>query len=249
LAKPGQEIAIIDALDEVIRTQHLDHIEVSFPCLQANISQLEQNGYTAEVCQSVVIPLSNRNPGELWHGCSAASRRAVRKAEQEGLEVFEAEDERFIEDYDEMCHEVYRTAGRLPHLSKAFYQEVFQSLHPLGQIKVFLVEHNRQVLAGAIFLLYHGTAYYLSGASHDSSLHFRPNNLIQWRFIEWAAGQGYQTYDLGGATVPSITRFKISLGGQLNSFHRVYRATSILSAAARKVYKTGIPLWRRLQNI
>lgn len=83
-------------------------------------------------------------------------------------------------------------------------------------------------------------------ASHAAGLPWRPNNLIQWRFLEWAASQGLSCYDLGGAVVPGITRFTIGLGGQVYPYTRLYRANSPLASAARELYRRAVPFWRRI---
>jgi predicted N-acyltransferase len=241
-----EEIApTLVALEDVFHRWKVDHVEIAFPTL-LDVIAASKLGYTTEVCQAVVINLAGRTVDQLWRGLSSACRQAVRKAEASGVETEVARDISFVDEYYRMCEEVYRGSGRPPHLTKAFYVAAWDVLAARGKIKVMLATCAGEVLAGGIFLLHRETAYYLSGASYDRGLRLRPNNLIQWRFIEWAISQGYRLYDMGGAVIPGITRFKLSFGGRLYSYTRLYRANSTLARLGRIVYKRGIPLWRRL---
>jgi hypothetical protein len=244
---PQQLPATLAALNDLLYNWKIDHVEIGFPMLLADVTPTVQLGYATETCQTVVVPLAERTGNQLWCGLSSACQRAVRKAEASGVDVVEAQDIRTLDEYYCMCEEVYRDAGRPPHLSRQFYLAAWQALMNQGNMKVLFAEYAGVTVAGAIFLLYRDTAYYLSGASHDQSLHLRPNNLIQWHFMRWAAAQGYRWYDLGGATVPGITRFKLSFGGKLVYYTRMYRTTSTVARIGRIVYQHAIPLWRRWQ--
>jgi hypothetical protein len=244
---PSHGLAALAALDPVLHDWKVDHIEIALPSMIEDACAAMHLGYTVETCQTVVLDLAERTPEQLWGGLSSACRRAVRKAEANDVQVATAQDPSFLYEYWDMCQEVYRGSGRPPHLGRAFYESAWQALAAKGLLRVLLAARRGEVLAGAIFLLYRERAYYLSGASHAAGLAWRPNNLIQWRFIQWAATNGYQFYDLGGATVPSITRFKQSLGAQLQPFTRLHRAQSAWARWGREAYVVIIPVVRRLQ--
>lgn len=240
--------ATLVALDTVLTELAIAHIEISLPFYLLDRAMAEEIGYQVETEQTVIMELAGRTTGQLWQGLSGAARRAVHKAEENGLVVVEAETDCDLDEYYRMCQEVYRTAGRPPHLSNAFYHAAWQMFANQGQLKLWFVYVGSQRIAGAIFLLYRDTAVYLSGASYDRWLPLRPNNLLQWRFIEWAAAHGYQWYDLGGVAVPGITRFKLSLGAHCRPYTRLYRANSLLARVGRQLYQQAIPLWRRWQT-
>ena len=229
------------------RRRKIDHLEIAFPFLLAEEARAEEMGFGVETCRAVVLSLAGKTTAQLWRGLSAACRRAVRKAEARGVEIAEAEEAGIVEEYYRMCEEVYRGAGRPPHLSQRFYRLLWERFAGTGTLKVLLAKRGDQLLAGGMFLLHRRTACYLSGASYREGLSFRPNNLLQWRFIVWAAGRGYRWYDMGGAVVPGITRFKQSFGGALRPYTRLYRADSPLARLGRAAYRRIIPLWRWLQ--
>jgi hypothetical protein len=246
LLAPAQIPPALEVLGDVLRRRNIDHIEIAFPTLLEDTNAPAKLGYSTEVCQTVVVHLAGRRMDQPWRSLSSSCRRAVRKAEASGVEIVAARNIGFLDEYYSMCKEVYRGSGRPPHLSKRFYAAAWDALAGQGKIKVLLAIHAGEVLAGGIFLLYRDTAYYLSGASYDRGLPLRPNNLIQWRFIEQAASLGIRWYDMGGAVVPGIARFKLGFGGKLWSYTRLYRANSALARLGRVAYKHAIPLWRRL---
>jgi hypothetical protein len=247
LVTPAQVPPTLMALDNILHGWKVDHVEIAFPALLEDAAAAVELGYSTEVCRAVVIHLAGRTLDQVWHSLSGSCRRAVRKAESSGVEVVTARDKGFLDEYYCMCEEVYRGSGRRPHLAKEFYAAAWDALAGQGKIQVLLAMHAGKAIAGGVFLLYQDTVYYMSGASHDRGLELRPNNLIQWRFIEWAAAQGYRVYDMGGAVVPGITRFKLSFGGQFYPYTRLYRANSMRARLGRMAYQKLIPLRRRLQ--
>ncbi len=245
LLSGGRMADAVVALEGFLRAQGIDHVEIAFPGPLDDLAPIVRLGYTAETCRTVVVPLAEQTPAQIWRRCSSACRRAVRKAEASGVEIVEAENLDFLDAYDLMCQAVYRGTGRPPHLAKQFYAAAWETLARKGRIKVFLAQHAGAPIAGGIFLVYQGVISYLSGASFDHAQPLRPNNLIQWHAIRWALDQHCSLYDLGGAVVPGITRFKLGFGGEYLAYTRVYRARSPLAQIGRELYRLAIPWWRR----
>jgi len=248
LADPVYRRPILRALGEWQRKQKIAHLELALPVHLADVTDAIAFGYSVESCQSVVLALEGHSRDELWGNLSSACRRAVHKAEAQGVQIVAVEDATYTDVYYPMCAAVYQTSGRLPHLSKAFYAAAWDLLAAPGYLKVWLAVTGGDVIAGAVVLRYRGTAYYLSGASYDEGQPLRPNNLLQWHIIQWAAAQGCAQYDLGGAVISGITRFKLSFGGELHSYTRLHRASSQVARLGRCVYAISIPLWRRFMR-
>jgi hypothetical protein len=66
--------------------------------------------------------------------------------------------------------------------------------------RLFLASHEGKIIAGSSVRFYQGhTAEYSWNVSLPESRHLRPNDLLQWRILEWACQQGIHTYFLGSA--------------------------------------------------
>lgn len=248
----GEDIPIghlLPPLNQYAQAHRLAYVELSLPTLlpRAEIAAAEACGYQHETCNAVVLSLQ-REVDRLWNGLSSGCRRAVRKARSRGVEVVEPLDASFLPAYCAMVEEVYQQAGRLAHLSAFFHKTAWVLLRECGTLKVLLAYCRGDLLAGAMFVIHNDYAYYLSSASTRAGLAQRPNNLLQWHFVRWAAQNGVQTYDMGGAVVPGITRFKLSFGGSIHAYSRLYRSTSLVAKVGRSVYARGVPIVRRLQR-
>ena len=64
--------------------------------------------------------------------------------------------------------------------------------------KLFIVEKNRQILAGAIEVLFGSTAWYAYGCSFTEGRENMPNHILQWEMMRHAMKQGCDTYDFRG---------------------------------------------------
>jgi peptidoglycan pentaglycine glycine transferase (the first glycine) len=88
--------------------------------------------------------------------------------------------------------------------------------------RLFLAEHEGQVLAGLLLFHFGDKVWYMYGASSNDKRHLMPNHLLQWEAIRWAKAQGCGLYDMWGAPdaldendpLWGVYRFKAGLGGR-----------------------------------
>jgi lipid II:glycine glycyltransferase (peptidoglycan interpeptide bridge formation enzyme) len=123
-------------------------------------------------------------------------------------------------------------------ISRQFYTHVFNTFQPKNA-KVLFAEYKGQLIAGAVFLLYKDSLYYWDGVSYSYGelRRFSSNNLIIWELIEWASKNGFKIFDMVGAQVPGIAKFKASFGGDLVAYPYLHRSTSLFSSVGRALYK------------
>jgi len=73
-----------------------------------------------------------------------------------------------------------------------------------------------QVVAGITLRFFPGgTVEYSSNSSLDAFLHLKPNDLLLWNAVEWACGEGFRRFSLGGAH-----RFLREFGGTVTPIYR-----------------------------
>jgi CelD/BcsL family acetyltransferase involved in cellulose biosynthesis len=81
---------------------------------------------------------------------------------------------------------------------------------------VLLAYDGANAVAGAVFLAWNQTVVYKFGASQPEALGLRPNHLVFWEAIRWAAESGYRRFDFGrtDAGHTSLQEFKRRWGGE-----------------------------------
>jgi CelD/BcsL family acetyltransferase involved in cellulose biosynthesis len=142
-------------------------------------------------------------------------RRNIRKAERSGVEIRRGVS---AEDLDVFYRLHLRTRRRLgvPVQPRSFMHALRQRIlaNGLGFILTACVED--QPAASAIFLTWNGTLIYKYGASDDRLWEHRPNNLLFWEAIRWAAANGYHTLDFGRTAAENrgLVEFKSGWGAR-----------------------------------
>ncbi len=184
------------------------------------------------------------------------TRYNIRLAERRGVQVREG----MAADL-KAFYELYRETGRRDgFLTRpySYYRQVWQTFLEAGWGRLFLAEHEGDVLAG-LFLLHFGPcAWYMYGASSGRKREHMPNHLLQWEAMRWAKVAGCTTYDFWGAPnqprpddpLWGVYRFKAGFGGcfvsRIGAYDFVVRPALYL--AFSWVIPRFLALWRWLRG-
>jgi hypothetical protein len=163
---------------------------------------------------------------ELWNSLNKKTRNAVRKAEKLCVEIIEADNLQNIDTYYHILSMNFEKLNLNP-LPLNFYRNLFKELAPKGMAKFLLAKYDNKFVAGGVFLIFNQNLVYLSGSSYPEYRFTNANNLIQWNLISWAAENKLKSYDLGGAGVPSIAKFKAGFGGKEVNYYRLSKTRGI----------------------
>ena len=108
--------------------------------------------------------------------------------------------------------------------SLSYFEEMYDTLGP-EHLRLYLMEYNGEVLAGAITIYYGDKMWYLYGASSNRERNRMPNYLMQWEMIQWAVEKGCRIYDFRGVTgdmektlLEGLVRFKAGFGAVQDDF-------------------------------
>jgi hypothetical protein len=157
---------------------------------------------------------------EVFNGFSEANRRAIRKAEREGVQVETAWSLEALRSYYSL-HGLTRKRQGLPPQPWAFFAEVHR--HAIAQQSgfVMLARFQGRVVAGAVFLHAGRHAVFKYGASDLAFQGLRANNLILWQAIQLLLAKGFSSLSLGRTSVRNdgLRRFKSGWG---SSEHHVW---------------------------
>lgn len=89
--------------------------------------------------------------------------------------------------------------------------------------KLVVAYHENKLVAGAVIGTFGDSAHYMFGASSAEALPLKAGYALHWWIYQWLHGQGFQWYDLGGAShEPGLRQFKkgfVGKSGRIVTMH------------------------------
>ena len=200
----------------------------------------------------------------LWEKLDKRARNSVNKAIKEGLEVSETRDLNDLAKYAEISDITAKRAKEKGFTFMTHPKSLFLDLPKLIEknlAKVVVAKYNGEFIAGGIFLTMNKIAYYWHGCSVSEHREKQAPSLIQWFIIEKCKQDGFNYYDLGGATpdLPEtdsryfIYKFKKQWGGELKQFYSIEfvfskLAKNIQDKIVKKAYLKLKPLINKIKQ-
>jgi hypothetical protein len=136
---------------------------------------------------------------ELLRRMKDACRRAIRKAEREGVTIEEAHDDAFADDYFAQLQDVYAKQSLVPAHGAGRVRELIRRLRPTGRLLLLRAKNPAgECIATAIFPAMNRTAYFWGGASWRTHQIVRPNEAVFWYAMRYWKARGMTTMDLAG---------------------------------------------------
>jgi len=147
------------------------------------------------------------------YNCRLASKKGVkiRKAEKSEITVFY-----------ELLKETSKR-DRIAIHDFDYYKVLFEIENDTPEIRLYLAEHEGDVLAGIVTLFRGTEAVYLYGASSDKKRNLMPAYALQLKAIEDAKNFGCENYDFFGIppckdqlhSMSGLYQFKTGFGGKI----------------------------------
>jgi len=237
---PGRRSADIDEKLKQLKKEVGNFFMILPPGASTGFSSIEP-------AKTIITKLDKPNADEHFKTVKKGHRYCVKKAEKDGVTIEEDYSDSAIDSYYDLLVSTYDASEYTP-LPKEFYKDIIQGLHKKNKIKVIFAKHNGKAIGCAAFPHIDKTIYYWTGASLKGEYaKLYPNNAIQWHLIKWAYEQGFKKYDMLGASIEGIRKFKLGWGGELVDYTRVYSSTG-LKTAATAYSKLGTGLKKRIRS-
>jgi hypothetical protein len=158
-----------------------------------------------------------------WRKTSNNLFRSLKKADAAGLRFKAGDSPRDLRSF----HRLYvRTMKKHRTLPRSLRQLRLASATLGGSVRLFLVEHGGQDVAGGVYHMWGDSIELVYNGSFDAALQLRPNHALYWNVMRWAAEPGVRQLDLGGAYAGTpLARFKEQWGATPRARYRLtYRA-------------------------
>jgi CelD/BcsL family acetyltransferase involved in cellulose biosynthesis len=156
------------------------------------------------------------DPDEMRRGWKKSARnlwRSVKKAEQAGVTVRVGSSKA---DLDAFYGLYARTMRRRRVLPRPYRQlSAARDLLPEGVFRLYLAEHDGEVVAGLVGHSFGEMHELLYLGSDERQFDLRPNHALYWHALKWAAETGHTQLDFGHANPKSaLADFKLQWGAE-----------------------------------
>lgn len=133
----------------------------------------------------------------LWRGLPSPTRRAIRKAQREGVIIQAAKGVEMLRAFFELHLKVRKYKYQLLAQPYPFFENIWHHFIKRQKGLLLVAVYQDEVIGGALFLEWQGTLYYKFNASAPVHLSHRPNDLLIWEGIKYAKAKGYTCLDFG----------------------------------------------------
>jgi hypothetical protein len=181
----------------------------------------------------------------IFSGFSGATRRNLRKAGREGIEVSIGNSWRDTAEYYRL-HCLTRKRHGVPPQPLKFFKKIHEHVILKHYGAVFLARRGERAAAGAVFFHFHDGVLYKFGASDPALQEFRAANGVMGEAIRHYAGEGFRSLCFG-RTEPwneGLRRFKLGWGTTERTIH--YHRFGIPEKAFLPGEEPRRPRWGRL---
>lgn len=162
---------------------------------------------------------TDRSEEELMAGLDKGTRNLVRRAEKDGLSARVAEVE---ERHFELVSNTFSRKGiKVDRDALKTLMTNKEAVHSAFAIEV-LQEDN--ITAVAYCLFDSNSAYYIAGGGDPEHRHQSAGTYALWSAILEAKKRGVEVFDFEGSMVPEIESFFRGFGGEMVTYHQVFRA-------------------------
>jgi hypothetical protein len=192
----------------------------------------------------------------LWKSMSHNKRRNIKKAMNEGVEVFESREKEDLLTFYSMLRAAEERASFSSYPLSWF--EAVWDIYPTDLSKVFLAKWNGKAVSGVFTVMRGKTVFALAAGSFSEGWRVRPNDVMHWKVMEWACQRGYSKYHMGlvhepppteGSSSWGIWRWKREWNGNLEKlqiFHKFFKPKYKLILRAKRLAEKGYNFFKSL---
>ena len=152
----------------------------------------------------------DKNESDLLKQCSENTKRNLKIAAKEKLQLKVQNDENGIKNFYDMMCETRKKHG-LPPQPFLFFQNFLNIIITKGYGDILFAIRNNNYISGAIYLKFGKKLLYKYGASYSQYLKYRGNHFVMWEAIKKYKEEGYEEFDFGETDLEheGLKRFKL----------------------------------------
>ncbi|SDD39420.1 GNAT family N-acetyltransferase [Natrinema hispanicum] len=177
------------------------------------------NDYDVKPSHTYVVDLDGSEE-ELLNRFSSDARSNIRNADEDSYTIEEGDTDD-VERIVEKVRQRYESQGQPFRLSVDFARAVHEQL-PDGAIRPYICRVDGEFLGGILVVESDRTRYrWQGGVKPDADVDIAINDLLDWHVMRDGLHAGIEEYDLVGAGVPSINRYKAKFNPRLETHYEI----------------------------
>ncbi|MDQ2052721.1 GNAT family N-acetyltransferase [Natronolimnohabitans sp. A-GB9] len=181
------------------------------------------NEYDVEPGYTYVVDL-DVSEEELLKRFSSDARSNIRNADEDSYVIEEGNGEDVERIVDQVAKR-YESQGRSFQLNPSFARAVYEQL-PDGSIRPYVCRVDGEFVGGILVVETERARYrWQGGVKPDTDVDIPINDLLDWHVMCDGLHDGLERYDLVGAGVPSINRYKAKFNPRLETHYKITSGT------------------------
>lgn len=170
----------------------------------------------------------------VWNNMKSSLRNDIKRMRKKRLCVENGSKDELLYIYDSTTKR-YEEQGRIATVSKEYLLDVYNEFHPKN-LKVFVARYNGENVGGMITINHKRKLYCWVGITKSKLKGIQSNDLVQWEALKWACENGHEYYEMMGAGVERLCRYKSKLNPELSVCFSAVKYPSHISKVMQLVY-------------
>jgi CelD/BcsL family acetyltransferase involved in cellulose biosynthesis len=152
----------------------------------------------------------------LWDNLDGAARRAVRKAEKEGVQSMIASDPADMRYFFDLHLSIRKYKYGLLAQPYSLFENIWRRLLDDHRGFLLLASYQGRVIGSVVYLIWQDTLIYKFSASSADSLELRATDLLIWEGMKYAKKKGLRYFDFGLSDLDQdgLIRFKCKFANE-----------------------------------
>jgi lipid II:glycine glycyltransferase (peptidoglycan interpeptide bridge formation enzyme) len=210
---------------------------------------LQEYGFSVSRRWEFILDIG-KSEEDIWNALHSKKRNLIRKAQKAGLRVEKKDTIHNLNEFRNLAFDTWKRKKsqgiEFPApASETYFRLLKERLVDAGLGRLYLAYQGDQIMAGAFFVGYNNSVYYMLSSSSDQGLKNAAPDLILWNSITDYRKDGYGTFNFGGLSESELNGNPLEESG-LYHFkqrfssepHACYKGTLILRPAYYKTYDT-----------
>jgi len=203
----------LELLEKEFRRRKIDQVRIT----ESPFSQSQPlNSFETITARCTLLDLKRFDQDRIWEGYREEIRRAIRKAQKNGLFVKGVT----LPNESEIFYKLYLSSMERNRAAAKYPVQWFRALYDLlirqGEADILFAMKEDQYAAGVVLIYSLNSIHYLHNGSEEIFLEYRPNDLLVDHIIRKGIKEGKTILDFMGSDPNdlSLVRFKEKWGGQ-----------------------------------